>query len=387
MIKYLIALILVVAAPLPAQAEWSQPFEVDYVMGDGDTRSSAREAALDQLKLKASNAAGTYVQSTTTLSESGELTETIKTVGASMVRITQPVEKVYLNEAGLPVLKVKATASLDESELRHRVEALQRDDEKAKQVLKLQKDNEALRLQLAHIRNELSKNADPSTTARLLSKQDKTIHQIEENGRTVSQVFEGGTLLQLAGHNSSELDKAKRDLEVNFFSIILKTPVTAEVESVNGSDNDYVAQVRVGWDIDTMKARQQLERYVKVNGYNGNLYISKRENTNGNGPGQLSEQVFRYLSTRTIALRLQIGERSVNLPVFYVDSQNFADCSAYSVTLPNRVNLLCLVSQQKDSADLRGADGHSSNPVKIHLTNIEAARATRVDATLVSYTK
>lgn len=382
-----VAALLLAAAPLPALADWTKPYEVSYPMGDGDNRSSARQAALDQIRMKASSEAGTYVQSTTTLQENGDLTENIQTISASMVSVVELDEKLTVNASGQAVLWLRANATLDESELKRRVTELQHDKDKARQVAALQSENEALRKDLAQIRQSLQNKSDPAKTAELLSRQDATIRHLEENGRTVTQVFQRGTLLQMASRNSSDLDKAKRDLEDNFVTPLLSMPVTAEIESVEGSGNDYVALVRVGWKVDTLKLRPALKRYLTVSGYNGSIDIFGYDNLDGKGPTKLSDQVYQYLATRGIDLQLRIAGKEVRLPVFYGDNSFFGDCGPFNTGRPasNKPKYICLVSQDASSADLRGSEGHTSNPVRIHLTKEEAERATRVDASLVAF--
>lgn len=183
---------LLVFVALPARAEWSKSFEVGYIMGDGDNRASARQAALEQIKLKASGEAGTYILSTTTLRENGDLTENIQIIGASLVKIVKSEESLSVNQSGQAVLLVKATTSLDERELARRVELLQQDKEKSRQVKLLQAENEVLRMDLAQIRNALAAKSDPAKIAGLLSRRDSTIKRLEDNGRTLTLFFERG---------------------------------------------------------------------------------------------------------------------------------------------------------------------------------------------------
>lgn len=386
-LTYFAAILLMALTPLPALADWSKPYEVSFIMGDGDNRSSARQAALDQIKLKASDEAGTYIQSTTTMHESGDLTETIQMVGASMVGVIELEENLTVNSSGQAVLWVKATATLDENELKRRVAELQHDKSIARQVDVLQSENAALRMELANIRHSLSSKADPAKTAELLALQNTTLQRIEENGRTVSQVFGRGALIQMASNNSAELDNVKRELEDKFIAQLLQMRVTAKIESVEGSGNDYTALVRVGWQIDTMKIRPVLKRYLRVNGFNGNLDIYRSENTAGQGPTSISEQVFEYLATKKVDLKLLVAGKEVRLPVLYATNSFPGVCDVYSSTQRDsaKAKYVCLVSQESSSSELRSPNGHTSNPVRIHLTKDEAERATHVDASLVAF--
>lgn len=382
---------LLLATALPAHAEWNKAYEVDYIMGDGDNRASARQAAIEQIKLKASNDAGTYVQGTTTLRENGGLTENIQILSASLVKVGTPEEKLTVNPSGQAVLWVKAVASLDETELVRRVEALQQDKEKARQVKLLQAENELLYKELARIRTALATKSDPAKTAELLAKQDSTIKRMDENGNTITQVFTRGTLIQLASRSTDEFDKAKRDLDEQFFAPLMRSHVTAVIESVEESGTDYVAMVRVGWSADTMKLRPVLKRYLTVEGFNGELSIYGGDNLDSKGPTQLSERAYQYLSTKGVDLQLMLAGKEVRLPVFYGASDGFGErCGLSDHVRGKRESYLCLVSQKANSQTARGLtpepgqSARTSNPIRIHLTKEQAERATRVEATLVT---
>lgn len=365
---------------LPAHAEWSKPFEVDYIMGDGDNRSSARQAALEQIKLKASNEAGTYVQSTTTMHENGELTENIQMLSASLVKVLTSDEKLTVNKAGQAVLRVKAVASLDESELVRRVEMVQKDKAKERQVKQLQAENESLRKDFEQIRTALATRSDQAKTAELLAKQDATLKRMVDNGNTMTLVFERGTLLQLASHNSDSFEKAKKDLDENFYAPLMQTPVTTSIESVEADGKDYVALVRVGWRIDAKQARQALARYLNVDASDneGNLNLRTYKNLENRGPNVLSDRLYHYLSGKRIELQLQLAGEKVKIPAFYMDGSFFRDCSSTTTSVREDKNI-CLISHNKNDPVLLDA----GNPVRIHLSREAAERATRVETSWV----
>lgn len=383
---YMLAALLVFVA-LPARAEWSKSFEVGYIMGDGDNRASARQAALEQIKLKASGEAGTYILSTTTLRENGDLTENIQIIGASLVKIVESEESLSVNQSGQAVLLVKATTSLDERELTRRVELLQQDKEKARQVKLLQAENEVLRGDLAQIRNALAAKSDPSKIAGLLSRQDSTIKRLEDNGRTLTLVFERGALLKMASHSSDAYEKAILALDGQFFAPIMQSPITAVIESVEASVDGYVALVRVGWSVDAKRARSVLARYLRVTPAGGNVLVSAFENLQGKGPSALSERIYQHLVEKGVDLQLQIAGKSVRLPMFYSDDGFMEGCGLYSKARAGNAKYLCLVSQGKNSPEIRGFASPLSNPIRIHLTREEVEHANVVEASWIEAKK
>lgn len=371
--------------PAFAEAEWSRPFDVEYNMGDGEARVSARQAAIEQIKLKASGEAGTYISRTTVLHENGELTESIQSLGATMVQVIVTGERLVVNPSGQAVLLVSANASIDDTELARRVKAMQEDKEKAKQVQRLQVENNSLRHELDQIHQQLSEKTEPGITAGLLSKQDKAIKRIAENGRTITLVFERGTLLQLASHNVAAFDAVRRQLDERFYEPIMQTSISAEIISVEPSGDGYVARVRVGWQIDTKPLESVLSPYLRFDQDRdkGNLTVYGFHNLDGKGPDVLSEQVYHYLAKKGINLQLRIAGKVVRLPMFYWDNAFMTACGIGEVARTGPVKHLCLVSQNKDVADLRGVHSNINNPIKIRLTRTEAESANEVDASWI----
>lgn len=382
-----VAATLLMFVTLPARAEWSKQYSVDYIMGDGDNRASARQAAVEQIKLKASGEAGTYIQGTTTLHENGELTENIQMLSASMVKVLASEEKLTVNSAGQAVLQVKAIASLDGSELVRRVEAIQQDKAKERQVKQLRSENEVLRKDFEKIRKELATKLDQAKIAELLARQDATLKRMADNGQTMTQVFERGTLIQLASRNMDDFENAKRDLDENFYAPLMQSPFTATIESVEADGNGYVAVVRVGWRVDTQHARQVLARYLNVGRDNdkNSITITTYDNLTGRGPNVLSERVYRYLVTKEVNLKLEIDGTTSVLPVFFVDKSFFQDCGVRIsiAAMHGGDKNLCLVSQQASDAKLLGFwNTTTSNPIRIPLSRSQAELATRVDVSI-----
>jgi hypothetical protein len=363
-------------------AEWTKQIDFRYVMGDGDTRGSARQAALEQIKLKTANEAGHYVESTSTLHENGELTESIRTIGAAMVKLKVLEEGLTIDAEGQAVLNIKALASVDDSELAKRIEILRQDREKARQIKLLQADNESLRKELEEIRQGLSSKADPARVVELLTRQDQTIQRMNDNGATVTQVFERGTLLQLANHNSDALEKAKRDLDENLFAPLLRSKITAELESVEEDKGGYVALVRVGWLFDVKQITPVLNRYLNtsISSVKHDVTVHSSENISSKGPNLLSERIYTYLSNKGIDLKLSLAGKEIRLPALYSGNNFFDECSQDDQVRAAYSKHICLDSQGINNPIVKGNSQFQSNPIRIYLTRDEAERATNVQA-------
>lgn len=385
----LLLALLILSAGAAAQ-QWSDDFSVAHAMGDGDTRASARQAALEQLKLKASHAVGSYIQSTITLRSDGALEESIDMLSASMVKLSDIDDMLAVDESGRAVLTVRAKALVDEGQLLQRVKALQEDQEKARQLKVLQAENEALRRDLTKIRHELASSKDTARAAQLLEEQDTAMKRIRENERTVSQVFERGTLLQLATRNADEFEQVKAELERKLFRPLLASPVTATIETVEAAEDGYIVFVRVGWRPDLQAVESVLSRYLKIRVRSTRtassvLYASRYRNSQGHGPHVLTERVYNYLLMEGVDLVVSLAGREVRVPVFYSEN-GFRICERR----PDKVRAgasktLCLISHPASEPDFHGVPFSKdlANPLKIRLTQNEAERATRVEARLV----
>lgn len=118
--RWLVALAGVIT--LQAQA-WTKDYQTHYVLGDSDSRLSAKQNALSQLQLQAIKEAGTYIQGTTNL-VNDQLQEQIQQVSAAIVSLNVLSEHFGFNANGQQELVLQARATVDESILQKRVQAL-----------------------------------------------------------------------------------------------------------------------------------------------------------------------------------------------------------------------------------------------------------------------
>jgi len=371
---------------LPAQAEWSKVYNIEFAMGDGDNRNSARQAGLEQLKLKASQEAGTYIQSTTTLENGDSLSQNIHMIGASMVKLTEEHDALTLQN-GHAILQIGARATIDEAELARRVKAMQKDKEKAHQMEVLKAENDDLRRGLSVIRDSL--NGPGANSGKLLTQQDKTIQKLIDNQQSVGQVFESGTLLTMATENISELEKAKNNINENLFAPLLDTPVKAEILTVRKEGAKYVAMVNVSWKIDTARFIKVLSPYLNVRaGTNDNrdgLSMTEYRNRHNQGPHYLSEQIYDYIGQKGVNLKLKVGTKEYMIPVLYGDNnRQIGECRAENNNFTKKeASTICLVSQSANSHKIHAFGNDQTNPVRIELTQEQAAGASRIEATFV----
>lgn len=219
---------------------WSFSTEIEqrYYLGDGDSRVAAREMLLSQIKQLAASQAGSYIQADQTLDASGRYTETITALSASLVKV-HPLSEVFGTDAKGIFLTMNARVEVDESELRHRIRAMQADQSKAKALNSLQTENQALTQELKRLQTALANRALTLEQANNLTRQQNEVYQkIERNQAAAQSVFSQGTLLSMAQQNANREQEVRDQFAQRYvqswqeFSHELKP----KVHSVNGHE-------------------------------------------------------------------------------------------------------------------------------------------------------
>ncbi|PTQ91306.1 hypothetical protein [Agitococcus lubricus] len=155
---YLRQLFMLALAVLPVYVwAWSKEYQSAYILGDSDSRISAKQQALSQVQLQAMQEAGTYIQGQTQL-VNDKLDERIAQIKAAIVKVQVLNERFELTATGQQKLSLSVRAHVDESVLQARIKALQQESQPTQQPAllstlqqqqqKLMLDNQLLRRQL-----------------------------------------------------------------------------------------------------------------------------------------------------------------------------------------------------------------------------------------------
>lgn len=121
------ATILLILCVFSAQAEtWTRNYQLQYNMGEADSRSVARQNALEEIRTRALREVGAYIETSTTL-KNDDLQEETKVITASLVKIVETSEHFSLQGDGREQLSVTARVTIDESELKTRIADVQHD--------------------------------------------------------------------------------------------------------------------------------------------------------------------------------------------------------------------------------------------------------------------
>jgi hypothetical protein len=132
---------------------WVKDYQTEYLLGDNDSRLSAKQNALNQIQLQAMQEAGTYIQGQTQLLNE-QLEERINQVSAAIVKLDVLSERFEFTAQGQQKLRLVARANVDESILQDRVRTLQIEANKVRNADKLAQDNQQMRQQLQQMEQQ-----------------------------------------------------------------------------------------------------------------------------------------------------------------------------------------------------------------------------------------
>lgn len=139
----------------------------EYFMGDSDNKINARNLAVEQAKINASEIAGTYIESSfdmTTKDNNGEFskitTKELRSFTSSMIKSEIITDKVELFANQVMVYKVTIKATVDLSTIKQRIKELSNQKVREKNLAKIENENkEPLSLPKINVdANELEKN-------------------------------------------------------------------------------------------------------------------------------------------------------------------------------------------------------------------------------------
>lgn len=382
----LIAACLLILPSIAHAGGWPRTLTVDYSMGDGDSRSRAREAAIEEIRKKAALQAGTIVSSTSTI-KGDKLTEEIQLIGVSLVKVSEIAEQASLDAHGQVSLRVSAMVDLDESELQRRAAALREDAVKAKQIESLQAENSRLLESLDSIRKALAGRSSTVDTARLMDRHSKTLSALRDNEVRVGSVFSEGTLIALADVADQALTVATREVEDHVITPIFRTPVQARVLSVSREKGVYIAKVMIDWSINMEQAKSILARYLRLTTdyrkpatFLGERLVDRRAGESAASP--LQQEVNGYLLRREVFLSIKLAGQTKRIPVLYrSEAEEFPNGNYCSEGRRATEKFTCLVNPDNGRSTLRGLEyGADANPITFRLGERQAKQATQIQA-------
>lgn len=101
---------------------WTHLYTTTYLLGDNDSRLTARQHAVSRIQQQAAQESGTYIQGSTRLVNDA-LDEQISRESAAIVQVEVLFERYDMTASGQLQLSLQARANVDDSVLRDRVQA------------------------------------------------------------------------------------------------------------------------------------------------------------------------------------------------------------------------------------------------------------------------
>ena len=315
---------------------WTQKMEVVWPMSENDSRARARDLALDAMRTKASNAVGKIVESSETLRD-GKLTEEIRTVGISMVKLEDVRDTVKVDASGRSILSVTANATIDDSELGRRAAAMRQDIDKTKAVRRLTDENASLRQQLVDLRSQPGAAPSRAQAVDIQKREVEILDQLKSNDTAVGSTFAPGALLSIATLDADGWEKEKAKIDTDIFGELLRSPVQVKLLGVKQDGNKYLARVQVGWQPNLNSIYRILKRNFELEPPS----FGKQEISKGISKGLIiydknrfsektsySNRAWTYLSEHSIWIEIAVAGTTRRMPVLNKETEGFT--SSYS---------------------------------------------------------
>jgi|GEM_PF-3024592 len=336
---------------------WSKDYQTQYLLGDNDSRLTAKQHALSQIQLQAMQEAGTYIQGHTQLLNE-QLEERINQISAAIVKVEVLAERFELTANGQQKLLLSARANVDESILQERVRALQFDANKSRTLEKLAQDNQTMNQQLQQLEqqklaleNQLlrQKLSRLEQQPQLLSvpKPEATRNVVVPVQATMSEVQRG--IVSVA--EGQVIAASQPSLLMTLSQALQKTPVVINVNAeqpivkiqpdwkLSLSPESPIAELCRRWtcvlayaykapfnDALTTPLHQQLFRPFSRLVHIDDKYISHWQllTLQAYPPHNITEQDARLLENYRLMVRVSFGSERLELPLMYYDKNQGA---------------------------------------------------------------
>jgi len=222
-----ILIILLVATTTSASAI-EKTWSLNYTLGDSESKTMARKAVITSIKRAAADDAGVYIQSEKNI-DNGDLSEKIKIIAASIVKINVLEERVSTTSTGDIQLFVRASTDVDESILRSRIEQIKANKDKDQKISTLLRERAALIKTLHKLDGELRvKAVDSSKADKLLSQKDKVMDSLNEQSLAIENVFEKGMLVAIAQEPSFSKERVFKSYAAWYDDFIVRVNTSLE---------------------------------------------------------------------------------------------------------------------------------------------------------------
>lgn len=283
------------------------------VQGENNTLTSARLMNLEKAKKSAADFAGSYTETTTVVTGNELTKEQVRTLTAAFIEVVSSKDTPSVNESGSVVLTTNATIRLSKKAIAEGLKKLKNDPARQRKMAALEKDNQKLRSQLLVLTRKIDSGKFRTD---LMAQRDEILKSLDKNREASRQVFERGTLFQLAQLDEGEFENAKRDIEQNIFGYF-KHEINIETGKprfIRNDDGTYNLHVPVSWNLSKEPAQDTLKKYFEIEAdrysykeSSTDLLLLKRNNTKYNHRIPHRAKLFNHLYDRYIVIKIDTG--------------------------------------------------------------------------------
>lgn len=296
-----------------------------YVLGDNDTLTDAKKVVLEQAKKSATDYAGSYVESSLSVSGNQITQQQIRVLSAGFMEVVSSDYQRSVNKSGSIVLDATAKIKLSKKSIQDGLEKLKTDPERQAKIDKLEENNQRLRRDLLALTKKIN-NSESSRTD-LMKAREAILSDLNNNRSAAKQVFEQGTLFQLAMLDDSAYDLAKKDIDENVFGYMrheMKIDL-GKPEFYKNKNGNYNISVPVKWNLKMSPAQKVLDKYFHTtdrlaNGLVGRIIpyavgFDKYANQGDKQKEPYTHKLVDYLYERMVAIKVSAGNKYGYLPI------------------------------------------------------------------------
>lgn len=291
-----------------------------YLLGDNDTLTQAKDINLEQVKKEASEYAGTYVESELKVSGSNIAKQEIRVLTAGYLEVLSVQNKRKVNGSGILTLTTQAKIRVSKESVRDGLAKLKSDPERKAKIKKLETDNNRLRNELLALTQKINTG---SSRLDLVEAREKVLSDLNSNRQATKQVFEKGTLFQLAVLGGNEGDLAKKDIEENVFGYFQhETKVTLGTPEFKKNNNGkYDIFVPVEWNLPKAPVEKVLNKYFNVKNGKGyapySLFIKEEDNERDKTKRPFTHDLLMQITKKHPTIKISAGSHYGYLPLSY----------------------------------------------------------------------
>lgn len=343
----------------------------EYVLGDNDTLTSAKGIVLEQAKKSATDYAGTYVESTLVVDGDKITKEQVKVLSAGFLEVLDSDFRRGINQTGSIVLTGDSKIRLSKKAINDGLAKLKSDPERLAKIEQLKTKNAKLQAQLVELTKKI--NSSDTTRADLMASRDAILSDLNSNREATKQVFEQGTLFQLAMLDDNEYELALKDIQDNIYGYFKnEMQVTlGKPKLVKNGKGLYDMSIKVGWNIKSKPVRDTLNQYFNASYRSGTYtsYLADYNNKTDSQKKPFTRKLYDYVLSNKLAIEISIGDKFSHIPLIAED--RFVRHDGIKINY-------------SDNKTNKMADIRATNPIVIkNLTEAELKSATEVNSKVV----